>query len=125
MPEQSREHAPPEALVRSLIEAENSCDREAAARLPSAGSIAITRAKGREQNRESLLDEIATPADPTLRRRLEAVEVVPPRAIGRCAVRSLVATDGPQPGRFRNLHLLEDEAGSWRCVLWQVTELRT
>lgn len=85
----------------------------------------ITRAKGKEQGREALLDSIAEPADPSLRRRLESTKVWVWATPGCSVVRSVVVTDGPEPGRFRNVHVLAPEEGVWRCLVWQVTELRT
>jgi hypothetical protein len=46
-------------LVAELVAAENDCDRDRADRVLAASFLGITRARGVEQNREQLLDQIA------------------------------------------------------------------
>ncbi|GAA2208042.1 hypothetical protein GCM10009850_035000 [Nonomuraea monospora] len=112
-------------VVRSLIAAENLCDREAAAELLSPHFAGIVRANGLSQSREELLDRISAPTDPAVRRRLDDNAIEVQEAPGWCVVHSIVITDGAAAGRFRNTHLLVQEEDVWRCLFWQVTELRT
>lgn len=112
-------------VVTRLFEAENSADADAARRLLSKDFIAITRARGVEQEREALLDELAHPKNPSVTRTLEGI----PSAwqTGDLAfVRSIVSIQDGEPPiavRFRNLHILRREGDAWACLAWQVTKL--
>ncbi len=115
-------------LVRQLIEAENEHDREKAEPILAEDFTAITRARGEEQNRDALLEEIANPKNPNLLRKLD------PGAWERESgdlgvVRSFITMmdrTNPQaePGRFRNIHVFQRQQGRWLCVTWQVTGLK-
>ncbi len=113
------------AVVVGLFEAENAADAIAAGRYLSENFIAITRARGVEQGRQALLEELAHPENPSLHRRVEERPSV--RQSGDLAVaRSVVSIlDGSPPfaTRFRNVHVLAREAGGWKCISWQVTKL--
>ncbi|MGQ0537725.1 MAG: nuclear transport factor 2 family protein [Gemmatimonadaceae bacterium] len=114
--------------MRRLIDAENAAAHGHAAKVLAEDFVAITRARGEEQARAALLQEIANPRNPNITRAIEAE----PRErvsgdIGM--VRSIVrAVDKTQPGatpnRYRNIHVFERRQGDWRCVLWQVTEIK-
>ncbi len=116
-------------LVRQLIKAENERDEMKADSILAQSFIAITRARGEEQNREDLLKEITNPKNLNIRRELDKHDfwVLVSGDLG--VVRSLVTTTDqtdPQavPKRFRNIHVFHNERGHWRCVTWQVTELK-
>ncbi|MFG3438824.1 nuclear transport factor 2 family protein [Nonomuraea sp. NPDC047897] len=113
----------PVQTVRRLVEAENRHDREAAERLLAADFVGITRARGEEQARDELLAEVARPANPDLDRDVDADDLWTGRGPNLCVVRSIVTTDEPVR-RFRNLHVLVVEQDRWRCLAWQVTELK-
>lgn len=113
----------PVQTVRQLAEAENRHDRHAAEQLLAADFVGITRARGEEQTRDKLLDEIASPGNPELYRAVDAHEVWMGQGLNLCVVRSIVSTDKP-PKRFRNLHVLTMVQGHWLCLAWQVTELK-
>ena len=51
------------------------------------------------------------------------------RSGDQAVVRSLVTTrddaaPGDGPKTFRNLHVFENQGGQWKCVAWQITELK-
>jgi ketosteroid isomerase-like protein len=113
------------AVVEQLIEAENTANADGASRLLAPDFTAITRARGVEQDRAALLDEVANPKS-SVERRLEGELSV--RQSGDLAVaRSVVAVlDGSSPpvlSRFRNIHVLTWHGDAWKCVAWQVTKL--
>jgi ketosteroid isomerase-like protein len=112
------------AVVAQLIDAENAADTRAADRLLADDFTAITRARGVEQGRADLLDEIGKSKTPG-QRRLESDPWV--RQNGDLAVvRSVVTMPGESPAqlnRFRNTHVLARTGGQWKCVAWQVTKL--
>lgn len=121
-------HRSPEALVRALIDAENTRDRRKADEILAADFTAITRARGDEQSRERLLDEIAHPRNPTLRRTLIDTSVWTRNGGNLAVVRTLIETSDESnsaaaPTRFRNIHVFERLGQDWRCVGWQVTML--
>ena len=114
-------------LVRELVEAEKQKSRKLAEPILAQNFIAITRARGAEQGRDDLLQEIETPRK-EWHRTVE--EIAPPLISGDIGVvRSIVATaEKATPevtvGRFRNIHVFENQQGEWLCVAWQVTELK-
>ena len=113
------------SVVEQLIEAENTAHADGASRLLAPDFTAITRARGVEQDRAQLLEELAHPPR-SLVRHLEGDPSV--RQSGDLAVvRSVVVvTDGSSPpgvSRFRNTHVLTRQGDAWKCVAWQVTKL--
>ncbi len=121
-------------LVRTLVAAENKGGEEG--RAHAEGVLAhyfgvITRAGGVEEARDALLKAIG--AEPNRKKKklrtLEDEFCV--RVFDRvAAVRSVVGVsegEENQPlvltGRFRNMHLFENQDGQWRCIAWQVTRL--
>ena len=121
-------HRSPEALVRELIDAENTRDRRKAEGILAADFTAITRARGDEQSREHLLDEIADPRSPTLRRTLIDTSVWTRSGGNLGVVRTLIETfdasnPAAAPNRFRNIHVFERLGQDWQCVGWQVTKV--
>ena len=115
------------AVVQRLVQAENARDAVAAAALLAADFTAITRARGAEQDRAGLLQELANPANPGLERRLEP-DVWVRESAGLAVARSIVqvidaSTTPPAVTRFRNVHVLTRDAGAWKCLAWQVTKL--
>ena len=113
--------------VRALVDSENARDRERAAAILAEEFTAITRASGVERNRDELLADIADPKR-SIRRDLD--DDVWVRNSGDVAVvKSLVTTvdeaaPADPPRRFRNLHVFQKQTGEWKCVAWQVTELK-
>jgi hypothetical protein len=57
-------------IVRHLIKAENDKDKESADHILSKNFVAITRASGKEQNRDELLNTIANPPNPNITRKV-------------------------------------------------------
>ena len=117
-------HADIVEVVQKLIEAENKKDATAAGRLLAPDFIAITRARGVEQDRTALLHEIEHPMN-VAERSLDGDVCV--RQSGDLAVvRSVVAVlagSPPAVARFRNTHVLRLYDGAWKCLAWQVTKL--
>jgi hypothetical protein len=118
----------PDALVITLIDAENTRDRQAADDVLAADFTQITRARGVEQARPALLDELEKPANTGILRSLVAGSLSTKTSGDLAVVRSLVETrDAAQPaaapGRFRNIHVFERQQNRWRCVIWQVTRV--
>ena len=116
-------------LVRQLVDAENEHDKAKAHSILAQNFAAITRARGEEQDRDALLKEIADPKNPNLRRELLERDCWERVSGSLGVVRSIITTPdrtAPQaaPGRFRNVHVFENQQGDWRCVAWQVTELK-
>lgn len=114
------------AVVERLIDAENARTPNLAASVLAPDFAAITRARGVEQDRAAMLQEMANPANPGFVRRLERDLWI--RQSGDLAVvRSIVEmVDGsPLPAitRFRNTHVLTRDGDVWTCVAWQVTKL--
>jgi ketosteroid isomerase-like protein len=114
--------------VRQLIEAENESNKVKAAALLADNFSLITRARGEEQEKNALLEEIAQPRNPNLRRQLDedGLWVMASGDLG--VVRSVViVTDktdsAAAPKKFRNAHVFEKQQKEWHCVAWQVTEL--
>jgi ketosteroid isomerase-like protein len=116
-------------VVRELLRCENGADADRAGQILSEGFLGLTRAKGVERTRVELLDDIAHPKNPDIERELEAgtssVRVAPDLAVTRTVVVTGNRRDAAAPHqRFRNTHVFEREGGVWRCVAWQVTELK-
>ena len=112
--------------VRRLVQAENECNRDKANSILAQNFIAITRSNGQERERNILLDGIEKPLNPNIHRTIS--DMSPVISGDLAVVRSLVTTtDTSKPeaasGRFRNIHVFENQQGNWRCVLWQVTKL--
>jgi hypothetical protein len=115
-------------IVGQLIEAENERDRTKAEHILAQNFIAITRARGEEQNKEQLLNEIANPKNPNLLRKLEDEHDRVLESENLAVVRSLLTTtdrtkSDSTPEWYRNIHVLIKEQGNWRCTAWQVTKL--
>lgn len=112
--------------VRQLIDAENRGDRRQAAGILADDFVAITRRAGLEENRDDLLKKIGSPPAPNPKRELTQFQIWESASLG--VVRSLVRTTDPTTqlvtGEFRNLHVFKREGQTWRCVNWQVTELK-
>jgi Domain of unknown function (DUF4440) len=119
-------------LVRQLIEAENEHGERGRGRaepILAKDFTAITRARGEEQNRDSLLAEIANPKNPNLHRELEEHGYWERSSGDLGVVRSVVATTDrtnlqAKPKRFRNIYVFQRRQDQWRCIAWQVTELK-
>jgi hypothetical protein len=112
-------------LVAELISAENNCDRYRADRLLAASFLGITRARGIEQDREQLLDQIANCPN-NMVRKLEEITTTTYASNAFALVRSIVGVNdsvGAPQGRYRNLHAFERQDQLWTCVAWQVTKL--
>jgi hypothetical protein len=112
-------------LVAELVAAENDCDRDRADRVLAASFLGITRARGVEQNREQLLDQIAHCPN-NLVRTLEESSATTYASEAFAVVRSIVGVNdsvGTPQGRYRNLHAFERQNQQWICVAWQVTKL--
>ena len=74
------------------------------------------------------MDEIANPKDPNLIRKLEDEHDLVLESGNLAVIRSIVTTTdrtkpGLTPARNRNIHVLVNEQGNWRCIAWQVTKL--
>jgi hypothetical protein len=115
-------------IVGELIKAEDERDRTKAESFLAQNFIAITRARGEEQNKEQLLSEIANPKNPNLIRKLEREHDLVLESGNLAVIRSLVTTiDRTKPDSipewYRNIHVLVKEQGNWRCIAWQVTKL--
>lgn len=111
-------------LVRQLIKAENDKDKDKKAEsLLSREFIAITRASGKEESKNKMLETIAkgNPNYPDMDRKLEEYEVVGETG-DLVVVRSIVTTTNPT-GRYRNIHVFVKEDEQMRCKVWQVTKL--
>ena len=118
----------PADVVAALIRAENERDAAAADRHLSGDFAGITRSAGHEESRQQILVAIANPENPSLVRTIEVHHVWSDR--GLAVVRSLVTTEqkqepGAVTGWYRNVHVLLDTAGEWKCVHWQATRLTT
>jgi hypothetical protein len=118
----------PDALVRDLIDAENTRDRRKADDILAKDFLFITRARGDEQTRASLLDEVAQPKNPAVQRTLVDGSVSTRGSGDLCVVWSVVSTrdtanPGAAEGRFRNVHVFERQQQEWRCLSWQVTKV--
>jgi hypothetical protein len=116
-------------VVREIVACENDADATRAAQIISERFGGITRAKGTERDRAELLDDIAHPGNRDFQRQLEVgstwFSIVGDLAVVRTVVTTSNRRDtSVQPQRFRNTHVFEREAGTWRCVAWQVTELK-
>jgi len=114
------------AVVERLIAAENSKNKDDAARELAADFTQITRMTGVEQRRDEYVKAVADPPPPERHRQLEPDPWV--RQSGDLAVvRSVVETTEratpPATARFRNIHVLTREGGAWKCLAWQVTKL--
>ena len=85
----------------------------------------IIRTSGKKENRQAFLD--AVPANANRGRTADQLEIHP---YGDCAVVIICVTtsqnkDGaPAVGRFWNTRVFIRQSGQWRCVAWQVTEIR-
>jgi len=115
------------SVVARLVEAENTRDPKLSGSLLARDFTGITRARGVEQNREEMLDEVAHPKN-TSERTLEKDPPPWVRQSGDLAVVKSVVTMpdlGAATGtkRFRNVHVLTREGRAWTCVAWQVTAL--
>jgi len=115
-------------LVHQLIEAENGRDKTKAEPILAQNFIAITRAGGEEQNKEKLLNQIANPKNPNLRRKLEGEHDLILESGNLAVIRSLVTTvDQTKPDSvpelYRNIHVFVKEHEHWGCIAWQVTKL--
>lgn len=114
-------------LVCQLVKAENECDRAKVDSILAQNFTAITRARGEEQNRGDLLNEIENPKNPNIHRM---VDVLSPLGSDKIVVvRSVVTTTDQadskaSPRSFRNIHVFEKQQEIWLCVAWQVTELK-
>lgn len=113
------------SVVERLIEAENTRNAGASAAELATDFVGITRARGVEQDRDAMLQEVANPKS-LVERQLEPERWV--RQSGDVAVvRSVVVVyDGTSPpvvARFRNVHVLTREGDAWKCLAWQVTKL--
>ena len=114
-------------LVCQLVKAENECDRAKVDSILAQNFTAITRARGEEQNRGDLLNEIENPKNPNIHRMVDAL---PPLGSDKIVVVRSVATTTDQadskasPRSFRNIHVFEKQQEIWLCVAWQVTELK-
>ena len=121
-------NADPLAAVRALVDCENTRARDRADSLLSPDFTGLTRRTGVERSRSELLDDIAN-SNLSVQRRLDDAGSWT-RTSGDLAVaRSVVTTTdttkpGEAPGRFRNTHVFELRADAWRCLAWQVTELK-
>jgi len=119
-------------LVRQLVEAENEGGESGKAKardILAPNFIAITRASGDEENRDDLLKAIANPKNPNLVREFDEREFWVRECGDLGVVRSLITTkERPNPktilGRFRNIHVFENQQEQWRCAAWQVTKLK-
>jgi hypothetical protein len=117
-------------LVHKIIDAENEHNSTIAESILAQNFAAITRSGGAEQSRNLLLEEIANPKNPNLRRELDEHDFWVNTSEELGVVRSLVTTTdrgNPEaiPRRFRNIHVFEKQQAIWRCIAWQVTELKT
>ncbi len=118
--------------VRQLIAAENEGGEQGkkiADLILAQNFTMITRSNGVEEDRDNLLKAIANPSNPNLFRELEEREFWVRRLGDLGVVRSLITTKeraAPNTilGRFRNIHIFENQQGQWRCVAWQVTRLK-
>jgi hypothetical protein len=115
--------------VRRLVEAENQRDRARADRILAQDFAVITRARGVEQNRDALLEEVANPDNPYLHRVIGESDFWVRVSGDQGVVSSLVTTtDKASPDEaastFRNVHVVELQRGSWKCIAWQVTKLK-
>lgn len=122
--EREMTHADIVEVVKKLIEAENNKDRTAAERLLATDFVAITRARGVEQDRTALLGEIEHPT--TVAERSVDGDVWVRQSGDLAVVRSVVAVlsgSPPAVARFRNTHVLRLDDGAWKCAAWQVTKL--
>jgi len=114
-------------LVCQLVKAENECERAKADSILAQNFTAITRARGEEQNRDDLLNEIENPKNPNIHRIVDVLSTLGSGDI--VVVRSVVTTTDQAdsktpPKRFRNTHVFDKQQGTWLCVAWQVTELK-
>jgi hypothetical protein len=112
-------------LVAELVAAENDCDRDRADKILAASFLGITRARGVEQNREQLLDQVAHCPNNVVR-TLEESSATIYASETFALVRSIVGVSdsvGTAQGRYRNLHAFERQDQQWTCVAWQVTKL--
>ena len=114
-------------LVCQLVKAENECDRAKVDSILAQNFTAITRARGEEQNRGDLLNEIENPKNPNIHRIVDLLSTLGSGDI--VVVRSVITTTDQadpkaSPKRFRNIHVFEKQQGTWLCVAWQVTELK-
>lgn len=117
------------ALVRGLVEAENTRNTAMAESILAPSFTAITRARGEEQNRSKLLEEMAQPKNPNIQRELDNQGFIIWKSEDLAVAKSLVTTQDKTdkqilPKRYRNIHVFERLEGQWRCVSWQVTELK-
>lgn len=105
--------------VKDLIKAENSKDRGKADKILSKKFIAITRSKGEEQDREKLLEAIENSNRND--REVYDLHVIGDESDKTVIVRSIVKV----PISYRNTHVfVKEENEEWRCISWQVTELK-
>jgi hypothetical protein len=112
------------SLVINLIGSENDKNRNNAQMILSKEFIAITRSSGKEENREMLLKSIekGSEKNPNIVRIMDKeYKVVENGHLG--IVRSKVITKNPE-GNYRNLHIFRKENDHWKCIIWQVTELK-
>src|SRR5947209_3382579 len=88
-------------LVEKLVQSENEQDRTKAEPLVAPHFTLITRARGVEQDRETLLDEIANSPNPNVCREVEKDDrwelIKGEMGVVRCVVRTMDRTD-PQAG---------------------------
>lgn len=118
--------------VRQLIAAENEGGESGRAKadfILAQNFTTITRSNGVEEERAALLEAIANPRNPNLLRELDEREFWVLESSNLGIVRSLILTrERSDPstilGRFRNIHVFENQQGQWRCVAWQVTRLK-
>jgi len=117
-------------LVRQFVEAENDGGKHGKVKadpILAPNFIAITRSSGDEESRDDLLKAIANPKNPNLVRDFDEREFWVRECGDLGVVRSLITTkerSNPKTilGRFRNIHVFENQQGQWRCVAWQVTK---
>jgi hypothetical protein len=117
-------------LVLQLIDAENNGGekgREQADGILAPNFTYITRAIGKEQNREQLLNAIDA-SNPDVLRQVDESETWVSGSDTSKVIKTLVTTatrSNPEniTGRFRNLHVFDNQQGQWRCMAWHVTKV--
>ncbi len=105
--------------VTDLIEAENHHNSGDASKILSKNFISITRASGIEEDRDTLLQAIET--SKLDGRTVEKLSTTGEESDRIRVVRSIVKV----PKSYRNTHVfVKEENEEWRCISWQVTELK-
>jgi hypothetical protein len=118
-------------LVHQLVEAENESGDSGKAKadlILAQNFTVITRSSGDEEDRDDLLKAIANPKNPNLLREPDEREFRVLESGDLGVVWSLITTKEQSDlntilGRFRNIHVFENQERQWRLVAWQVTKL--